>query len=197
MTENNRKTEKSSRLVIVDSLIVMVAIAAGILWVSSPTQRLLGESAYSIRSAFHGLFAGIFMVTATIGLYQVLRLWSGISLNIRELELGSIVNALACFLTIALGNWLYIPYRAPSGPRSHFLASIPEIHEIFFEFKEFTALFTFPLAIAASYLICLYGERLNTNKPLRETTALLLLLNFFYFMVAFGLGAAITKLKSI
>lgn len=197
MTDISKKTEKSSRTIIIDSLIVMMAIAAGILWVSSPTQSLLGESAYGIRSAFHGLFAMIYMVTATIGVYQALRLWSGIVLNIRELELGSIVNAFACFLTIILGNWLYIPYRAPGGPRSHFLETVPQLHNIFFEFKEFTALFTLPFAVAAAYLICTYGERMNANKSLRETTALLLLLNFFYFVVAFGLGAAITKLKSV
>ncbi len=197
MTEVSNKAERSSHTVILDSLMVMIVIAAGILWVSSPTEKLLGDSAYSVRSAFHGLFAGIFMVTATIGLYQALRLWSGIPLNIRELELGSIVNAFACFLTIILGNWLYIPYRAPGGPRAHFLERLPEIHGIFFEFKEFTALFTLPLAVTASYLICLYGERMKANKALRETTALLLVLNFFYFVVAFGLGAAITKLKSV
>ena len=197
MPEIFPKIEKSSRTLIMDSLMVMVVIAAAILWVSSPAQTLLGESAYSVRSAFHGLFAGIFMITATIGLYQALRLWAGIPLNIRELELGSLVNAFTCFLTIILGNWIYIPYRAAGGPRAHFLATSPEIHKIFFEFKEFTALFTLPLAVTASYLICRYGERMKTNQNLRETAALLLVLNFFYFVVAFGLGAAITKLKSV
>ena len=188
---------KSSRAVILGILFVMAMMAGAILLVSAPANRLLGESLYSIRSAFHGLFAGIFMITVTIGLYQAIRLWSGTALNIRELEIGSVVNAAACFLTILFGNWVYIPYRAPGGPRFHFLEQAPEIHKIFFEFKEFTALFTLPLAVTAAYLICRYGERLSQNRVLRETVALLLVLTFFYFVVAFGLGAAITKLKSV
>lgn len=197
MAGSMRGEERSSKATIIGILTVMAAIAAGILWVSSPTEKLLGESAYSVRSAFHGLFAGIFMVTMTIGLYEAFRLWSGKEIRIRELEIGSVVNAVACFLTIAFGNWIYIPYRATSGPRTHFLETSPAIHKIFFEFKEFTALFTLPLVVTAAYLIFRYGEKLNSSKPLREMTALVLILAFFYFVVAFGLGAAITKLKSV
>lgn len=189
--------EKSNRAVIVNILLVMGVVAGGILFVSAPLEKLMGESAYSVRSAFHGLFAGIFMITVTIGLYQAIRLWSGTPFNIRELEIGSMVNAVACFLTILFGNWVYIPYRAPGGPRFHFLEQAPEIHKIFFEFKEFAALFTLPLAVAAAYLICRYGGHLSQNRILRETAALLLVLTFFYFVIAFGLGAAITKLKSV
>jgi len=189
--------EKSSQAVIVSILIMMGAIAAGILFVSTPAEKLLGESAYSVRSAFHGLFAGIFMVTVTIGLYQAFRLWTGTTFNVREMEVGSILNAAACFLTILFGNWIYIPYRSTGGPRTHFLETAPEIHKIFFEFKEFTALFTLPLAVVAAYLICRYGEKLRESERLREIVALLLVLTFFYFIVAFGLGAAITKLKSV
>ena len=194
MTQNEEKTSKNT---ILGVLSLMVGVAGGVLIVSAPAQQLLGESVYGIRSAFHGLFAGVFMITVTIGLYQAFRLWSPATLNVREIEVGSLLNAFACFMTILMGNWVYIPYRAPGGPKSHFLANVPEIHKIFFEFKEFAALFTLPLAITAAYLICRYGERLNSNRQLREMTALLLVLTFFYFVVAFGLGAAITKLKSV
>ena len=197
MTSTPLSEERSSKELIVGILMAMVVIAGSILLLSAPLEKLLGESAYSIRSAFHGLFAGIFMITATIGVYQAIRLWSGAELNIRELEIGSMVNAVACFLTILFGNWVYIPYRASGGPRFHFLEKAPEIHKIFFEFKEFAALFTLPLAVVAAYLICRYGGRLSQNRSLREMVALLLVLTFFYFLVAFGLGAAITKLKSV
>lgn len=188
---------KSSKDLIILILAAMAIIAGVTLTLSAPAEKLLGESIYGIRSAFHGLFAGIFMITVTIGLYQAFRLWARVPLNIKELEIGSLLNAAACFLTIVFGNWVYIPYRAPGGPKSHFLQNVSEIHKVFFEFKEFAALFTFPLTIAAAYLICRYGERLNSNRQLREMTALLLVLAFFYFVVAFGLGAAITKLKSV
>ena len=197
MVTMGKSEEKSSQVMVISMLGVMAVTALGIIFVSAPANRLLGESAYALRSAFHGLAAGIFMVTSTLGLYQAFRLWSGAPIHVRELEAGSLVNAFACFLTVVLGNWVYIPYRAAGGPKSHFLETAPEIHKIFFEFKEFAALFTIPLAVSAAYLICRYGERLNTNKPLREMTALLLTLVFFYFVIAFGLGAAITKLKSV
>lgn len=189
--------EKTNRAIIIAILCVMAVVALSILLVSAPADRLLGESSYSIRSAFHGLFAGIFMVTITIGVYQAFRLWTGISINMQELGMGSVVNSAACFLTILFGNWIYIPYRAQGGPRAHFMEKIPEIHKIFFEFKEFSALFTLPLLVAATYIIWRYQDKVNANKYLRAVTALLLMLGFFYFAVVFGLGAAITKLKGV
>jgi len=175
----------------------MTAVAGAILILSAPAEELLGESAYRFRSAFHGLFAGIFMITATVGVYQAFRLWVGTAFNVREMEVGSVLNAAVCFLTILFGNWIYIPYRAPGGPRAHFLQTSAGVHEVFFEFKEFTALFTLPLAVAAAFLICRYAGRLAESERLREAAALLLILTFFYFAVPFGLGAAVTKLMSV
>lgn len=189
--------EKENRIILIMLLIFMVSLALCVLFVSAPVAHLLGESEYRFRSAFHGLFAGIFMVTMTIGLYQAFKLWVGVPLNIRELGLGAVINSAACFFTILFGNWIYIPYRSQSGPRSHFLEKIPQVHQIFFEFKEFTALFTLPLLVAATYIIWVYKGKLNSNTYLRTMTALLLVLGFFYFVIAFGLGAAITKLKSV
>lgn len=196
-TQIEQEGRPSSKTVIRALLAMMAVTAAAVLFVSAPAERLLGDSLYSIRSAFHGLSAGVFMVTSTIGLYQAFRLWGGLEINIREMEIGSFLNAAACFLTILSGNWIYIPYRAAGGPRAHFLETIPEIHKIFFEFKEYAALFTLPLAVTAAYVIWFYADRINKNKSLREITAVLLALIFFYFVTAFGLGAAITKLKSV
>lgn len=188
---------KSTKSLVNIILIVMGVTALAIVFVSAPAERLLGDSAYRLHSAFHGVFAGIFMITMTIGLFQGLRLWSGAEVPLMDLQVGSLLNAFICLITIVFGNWIYIPYRASTGPRTYFLENSPEIHKIFFEFKEFTALFTLPLVVAAAYLISRYGETLYRHKPLRELTALLLILAFFYFMVAFGLGAAITKLKAV
>ncbi len=189
--------ERSTKHTILSILFVMLVIAIVVPAITSPANKLLGESVYGIRSAFHGLFALIFMITSVIGLYQAVRLWRGMEIPIGELEIGSVVNAAACFLTILFGNWLYIPYRGQEGPRSYFLSIAPEIHKIFFEFKEFAALFTLPLSVTAAFLICRYGSRFISNQTLRDMAALLLVLNFFYFLVSFGLGAAITKLKAV
>lgn len=196
-TGSGKNGEKSKKTVIVGILFVTALAVIGMLLVNLPTSQVLGEGIYCLRSAFHGLFAGIFMVTMTIGLYQAFRLWMGGRINLRELEIGSLINAAACFVAVFSGNWLYIHYRAPGGPRSYFLEKAPEIHKIFFEFKEFAALFTLPLAVCAVYLAFRYGERLNSNHRVREMIALVLALAFFYFLIAFGLGAAVTKLKPV
>ena len=197
MQMSQNMEEKSSRKLILGTLFGMTLFALAFIVISSPTNKLLGESAYAIRSALHGLAAGIFMITITVGLFQAFRLWIGVPINVRDFEVGSIIAAVFCFLTIVSGNWLYIPYRATGGPRSQFLATAPEVHKIFFEFKEFTALFTFPLLITACYVICRYGAHLNRDRQLREIVSLLLVLAFFYFAVAFGLGAAVTKLIAV
>jgi hypothetical protein len=189
--------EKFTKQVIISTLCVMAVIAIIVPLITSPADKLLGDSAYRIRSAFHGLFAWTFMITSVIGLYQALRLWRGVELNLGELKVGSVINAATCFLAILFGNWVYIPYRAPGGPRTDFLATVPEVHQIFFEFKEFAALFTLPLTIAAAYIICRYSFQFTKNQVLREIVVLLLILSFFYFIVSFGLGAAITKIKSV
>jgi hypothetical protein len=99
---------------------------------------------------------------------------------------------------VLFGNWIYIAYRAPvpSSPRSYFLETMPVIHEIFFEFKEFMALFTLPLAVGAAFVIWYYGDQLRVRPAIRNLLAATLVLVFFYFMVTFGLGAAITKLRA-
>jgi len=179
------------------TVVVLGIIGGTIVLTTAPLQKLLGQSPAAIRGALHGLAAGLFMVTATIGVFQGYRLSVGTPRSILQFQIGSVVNAVGAFLTILLGNWAYIPYRAAGGPRSHFLGQVPEVHKIFFEFKEFAALFTLPLAVVASFLFFYYGEQVLRRRELRVLAAVLLTLVFFYFLVAFGLGAAITKLKSI
>ena len=190
-----------SERVLVQSLWLMVCILGliglVIVLMTAPASRLLGESAYAVRGALHGTAAGLLMVTATIGLFQAYRIFTGAAWNIAELQIGSVVNATMALLTILSGNWIYIAYRASEGPRTHFLQVAPEVHKVFFEFKEFIALFTFPLAVAAAYLLARYGSEIYRRKSLSTMVAVLLVLVFFYFLVAFGLGAAVTKLKSV
>lgn len=178
-------------------VLVLGLIGLAVVLVTAPAERLLGESAAAIRGALHGTAAGLFMVTATIGVFQGYRLFVGQARSVAELQVGSVVNAALAFFTILLGNWLYIPYRAAGGPRSYFLEHAPDIHKIFFEFKEFAALFTLPLAVAAAFILVSYGASAVRRKDLSTLVAILLALVFFYFLVAFGLGAAVTKLKAV
>ena len=178
-------------------ILVLGLIGLAIVLMTAPARLLLGEHAQAIRGALHGMAAGLFMVTATIGLFQGFRIFSGQAKNVAELQLGSVMNATLAFITIVVGNWLYIPYRAVGGPRSYFMEHSPLVHKIFFEFKEFTALFTLPLAVAAAYILVHYGADVLRRRDLGALVAILLALVFFYFLIAFGLGAAVTKLKGI
>lgn len=175
----------------------LAIVASAIVLATAPLAALLGTSRYAMEGALHGVAAGLFMVTATIGLFQGYRLLTGTIRHPAQLVFGSTVNALLAFLTILFGNRIYIFYRAPDGPRTYFLEQAPAIHKIFFEFKEFAALFTLPLAVAAAFLFVTYQGQTLHSKALRTTAAALLALTFFYFLVAFTLGAAITKLRAI
>ena len=162
---------------------------------TAPLKALLGENEYALEGALHGVSAGLFMVTATIGLFQAYRLLTGTIQHSAQLEFGGVVNAFLAFLTILFGNRIYIFYRAQGGPRTYFMEQAPEIHKIFFEFKEFVALFTLPLAVVSAFLFLVYRDQLLKSRGLRNIATIMLVLTFFYFLVAFGLGAAITKLK--
>jgi hypothetical protein len=177
----------------------VLAVIGGFLFlITAPVQALLGTSAWAAVSGMHGLAAGVFMIGTTVGVYQAYRLYKNGALNIGEMQIGSTVTATAAAITVMFGNWIYIAYRAagPNSPRSYFLENMPAIHEIFFEFKEFMALFTLPLIVSAAFVIWYYGDQLRLRPALRNLVAVALVLVFFYFSVTFGLGAAITKLRA-
>jgi hypothetical protein len=184
------------------SLVAVVAILIGsallFTLATAPFAKLLGAGAGAVPAAFHGLAAFLYLFVGTIGLYLGWRIMTGRIRAFADLQLLATVAATFSFLAIVFGNWLYIYYRAksPDSPRSYFLANMPEVHRIFFEFKEFTALFTLPLTVTAAYILWRYGTQVLERPWLRYAIGVLLGLSFFYLVVAFGLGAAVTKLKS-
>jgi cytochrome bd-type quinol oxidase subunit 1 len=178
---------------------LLIAISAFIVLSTAPFAGLLGPSAYALGSALHGMMAFFLLVVSIIALYLAWRLFMGRIKVFPDLQLVTTVMATLTFLTIVFGNWIYIPYRAktPDSPRSYFLEHMPEVHSVFFEFKEFTALFTLPLSVAAAFILWRYGRHILERNWTRTSVAILIALHFFYFVLAFGLGAAVTKLKSI
>ena len=101
---------------------VLAVVGLVIALSTAPLSALLGESRYALEGALHGVSAMLFMVTATVGLFQAYRLLTGTLQHIAPLEFGSVVNALLAFLTILFGNRIYIFFRAPGGPRTYFKA---------------------------------------------------------------------------
>jgi hypothetical protein len=190
-----REEASTFSLVLVVALLIGSALALTLL--TGPFDALLGEHRGAIPAAFHGTMAFLYLFIGTIGLYLAWRLWTGRIRAFADLQLLATVSATFSFLAIVFGNWLYVYYRAkdPASPRSYFLAMNPVIHKIFFEFKEFAALFTLPLSVVAAFVLWYYGVKVLERKWLRYSVAIVLALAFFYLVVAFGLGAAVTKLK--
>jgi hypothetical protein len=192
--EERREASTASLALVVG---VLIGTALAFVLATAPISALLGPSQAALPAMFHGLAAFLYLFVGTVGLYLAWRLWTGRIRAFADLQLLATVSATLSLLAIIFGNWLYIFYRAkdPASPRSWFLANVPMVHRIFFEFKEFIALFTLPLTLAAAFILWYYGAQVLDRKWMRYTVAVLLALAFFYLVVAFGLGAAVTKLK--
>jgi hypothetical protein len=197
MHEVHDVREASTRSLI-SVVAIMIGSALAFTLLTAPFTKLLGAGAGAIPAAFHGMAAFLYLFVGTIGLYLGWRLLTGHIRAFADLQLLSVVAATLSFIAIVFGNWLYIFYRAktPDSPRSYFVKNMPDIHGIFFEFKEFSALFTLPLMVCAAFILWRYGNQVLERPWLRYTVAIVLGLAFFYLVVAFGLGAAVTKLKS-
>jgi hypothetical protein len=170
-----------------------------IVLVTSRPSQLLGAGHFAWAHALHAIMAFVFVVVSSVGLYQAALLYAGRPRPLAEVTW--VTNAIVAFsaFTIAFGNWLYVGYRAKDAesPKSFFLANLPDIHNIFFDYKEHTALFCLPLACAAAFILWRYRQQALDRPSLRNAVASLIVLNFVYFVIAFGLGAAITKLKNV
>jgi hypothetical protein len=195
---DTQETKEASAGSLVAVVVIMIGSALGFTLATAPFAKLLGAGAGALPAAFHGMAAILYLFVGTIGLYLGWRLLTGRIRAFADLQLLSVVAATFAFLAIVFGNWLYVYYRAPApdSPRSFFVKNMPEVHRIFFEFKEFAALFTLPLAVAAAFILWRYGNQVLERPWLRYTVAVLFGLAFFYLVVAFGLGAAVTKLKA-
>src|SRR5438046_1768362 len=164
-------------------------VAAGPAWAAenvNPLRARVRSARLSARGVrpegvpADGLAAFLYLFVGTIGLYLGWRLLTGRISAFADLQLLAVVMATMSFLAIVFGNWLYIFYRAKDAgsPRSYFMANAPEIHKIFFEFKEFGALFTLPLTVVAAFTLWRYGSQVMERPWLRYTVAVVLGLSF-------------------
>ena len=196
--------EKSTRSIGDPSPIVtVVAWAAVSLFLilvallTAPVSEFFGGSSLAIIGATHGLLATLGVVVGTVASYLGYRLFTGKIKAFSDLKILAAISTLIAAATVVFGNWIYIAYRAPGGPRAFFMENNPEIHEVFFEFKEFIALFPIPLAVATTYVIWRYGDELIENKALRTWVAIAFAVGWAGLMIAYLLGAGITKMRSV
>src|SRR5262249_48086843 len=135
-----RQEASTASLVLVVALMIGTALA--FVLATAPFAALVGSGRGALAAAFHGVAAFLYLFVGTIGLSLAWRLMTGRIRAFADLQLLATVSATFSFLAIVFGNWLYISYRAKDGPRTYFKATMPVVHGIFFEFKEFMALFT-------------------------------------------------------
>jgi len=190
------RDEPSSQVIVIGWIVVVLFLAFLVLF-TAPFGDLLGPSAWAVVSTLHGMLAVLGAIVTTVAGYLGWKLFIGQLKGNGDLRMTSALSVLTAAATIIFGNWIYIAYRAPGGPRAFFLENNPEIHEVFFEFKEFIALFILPLAVATAYTIWTYRDTLSQDKPLRTTVALILVTTWLISMMTFVLRAAITKLRSV
>jgi len=164
---------------------------------TAPVSSFFGTGTLAIISAAHGLLATLGVIAGTVTSYLGYRLFTGKIKAFSDLKVLSIVSTCIAGATIVLGNWIYITYRATGGPRAFFMKENPAIHAVFFEFKEFIALFPLPLAVAATYVIWKYGDQLVESKSLRTWVGITFAVAWGSLIIAYLLGAGITKLRSV
>lgn len=198
MDETARQVQaKRSDWTLAYVVIGAIGVVALLALATAPVAALLGDSSYAVPSALHGVAAITFVIVATVAAYLGYRLYMGRLEQLHDLRILASFNAFFSLLTIMFGNWVYIAYRAKGGPRTYFLENNPVVHQIFFEFKEFIALFTLPLSVAAAFILLRHRDELLKHSRLRQAVAVALGLSWLYLMLAFALGAAITKLRSV
>ncbi len=191
-----RKMEPSLMVLLI-VIIGAIAVVGLIVAITAPVGILVGDTQWRYVSAFHGMSATVFLLGATISVYLSWRLYIGEIKAFKDLKWLSAFSTVMSAVTIAFGNWIYIAYRAPGGPRSYFLGAMPAVHQVFFEFKEFIALFTLPMFVVATFVLWKYGESLLPNREARVVPSVLILLGTFFLFLAYVLGAAITKLAGV
>lgn len=191
-----RKMEPSLATLLVVT-VGAIAIVGLTLAITSPVGLLAGETQWKAISAFHGMAATAFLLGATIAVYLAWRLYIGEIKAFKDLKWLAGFSTVMAAVTIAFGTWIYIAYRAPGGPRSFFIENLPEVHQIFFEFKEFIALFTLPMFLVSTFILWKYGESIVGHKEGRAVASVPILLGWVYLLIAYILGAAITKLRGV
>ncbi len=198
MTEPLTKDKKAIHSNLLIAVWVSLTVLLGfILGFSAPWQDLMGENVFSSIATLHGIVATLGVIVGSAAGYLGWRLLLGHLKAYRDLRILATLSSAFAFLSILLGNWIYIAYRGPGGPREFFINQFPEIHEIFFEFKEHVALFPLPIAVAATFILWKYKEGLPNDRGLRCALGIMIAVGWTILMIAFVLGAAVTKLMTV
>ncbi len=165
-----------------------------------------------VWTVIHGMGLGFVFLLAfaggLAGLYSLRPEWvtvAGLEERMRRLATGTVIMALAAWLTVITGTYVvYVWYRAapPAGatdlsafPRSFLLAnpSLAEWHSFGMEWKEHVAWLAPMLATPVAYVVARYGTSLATETRIRQSIMVMFTLAFVAAGIAGLFGAFITK----
>lgn len=190
--------EKSSlKSVVIASWVILTVFLGFVLGFSAPWEDLMGESLFASIATIHGMIATLGVVIGSATGYLGWRLLLGHLKAYRDLRILATISAVLAVLAAVSGNMIYIAYRGTGGPREFFKGNFPEIHEIFFELKEFIGLFPLPIAVAATFILWKYKDSLPVDEKIRNAVGVMIAVAWTVLMIVFVLGAAITKLMSV
>jgi len=190
--------EKSSlKNVVIASWVILTVFLGFVLGFSAPWGDLMGESPFASMATIHGMFATLGVIVGSATGYLGWRLLLGHLKAYRDLRILATISAVLAVLAAVSGNMIYIAYRGADGPREFFKGNFPEIHEIFFEFKEFIGLFPLPIAVAATFILWKYKDSLPVDEKIRNAVGVMIAVAWTILMIVFVLGAAITKLMPV
>ena len=157
--------------------------------------KIIGSGPNDWNAAIHG-FLGLVLFGSFVWGIEAVNNPSRQAL--KRLKLGSLIMVISSFLCIAYGNVVYIAYRAKDGVQPWLQAhNMYYYHTLGMELKEFAALFTFPLAVAIAYTVYTMSDRWFESPWARKVVKAALYFAIIYTVIALGLGAMITKAKSV
>ncbi len=172
-------------------LVAVFGVVVGLtLLVTGPFREV--AAALGLPVSLHAGAATALLLVGTAALPLARQLLLGTLDGVQTLRLLATLEAALAVLTPAFGSWLFL-----RSSYSGILQSARPAHQILFEFKTVVALFPVPLASGAAWLLWRHGGRVLTDQRLRTWVALLVGLSFFYLVMAFGIGAAVTRLRSL
>jgi len=197
LTETTSREKSSLKNAVIAVWVTLTVFLGFVLAFSAPWEDLMGESPFASVATIHGMFATLGVVIGSAAGYLGWRLLLGHLKAYRDLRILATISAVLAVLAAVSGNMIYIAYRGAGGPREFFKGNFPEIHEIFFEFKEFIGLFPLPIAVAATFILWKYRDSLPVDENIRNAVGVMIAVAWTVLMIVFVLGAAITKLMSV
>jgi len=150
-----------------------------------------------LTGIIHGLLGTGFLMAFAGALVELVELGAR---GVKRLKIYTTVMAAILMTKIILGDFIYTFYRAPTpdSPRSLIKAgTTPWVHNIGMELKEHIAHYVPVLLVIVTFIVFYYNDALIKDRRLRAIIAVLLSAAMLWTLIAFGLGAYITKTQPL